>query len=65
MGYAAPETALKDAKNDIPIRNFTLSTGKTSARYIRMIVNATKVLPEWHPFAGNKSWVFIDEVTVK
>ncbi len=65
IGSAAPEFELKDLKRETPIRNYTVKPGKTKARYVRMLVNATKILPDWHPYHGNKSWVFIDEITIK
>ncbi|MDR1846830.1 MAG: DUF4838 domain-containing protein, partial [Bacteroidales bacterium] len=36
-----------------------------SFRYIKFIFKGTKQLPQWHAFAGEKSWFFLDEVIVK
>lgn len=38
---------------------------KMKTRYIRFEITATKTLPAWHHYTGNKSWVFIDEIVVK
>ena len=38
---------------------------KTAVSKVRLTVNASKQLPEWHPYHGNKSWLFIDEVEVR
>ena len=33
-----------------------------SVKYIRMEAQPVERLPEWHPAAGNKTWIMIDEV---
>lgn len=35
------------------------------ARYVKVEITATKVCPHWHYGVGQKSWVFVDEVTVE
>jgi len=49
------------------IFNFTidLSGRQISARYIRVQTNSPLLLPEWHEGAGEKSWVFCDEIIVE
>ncbi len=34
-------------------------------RFIKLNVEGTKVLPKWHLYAGNKSWIFIDEIIAR
>ncbi|MBR1513333.1 MAG: chitobiase/beta-hexosaminidase C-terminal domain-containing protein [Bacteroidales bacterium] len=34
------------------------------AKYVRVKVENQGVLPEWHPYAGQKSWIMVDEVVV-
>lgn len=34
-------------------------------KYLRVKVENQGVLPEWHPFAGEKAWVMVDEVTLE
>ncbi len=58
-------TTATNLQNEPPIREHVFKMQKTKARYIRFFVTATKLLPPWHPYKGNKSWVFIDEVTVR
>lgn len=36
-----------------------------SARYIKVKITASKMLPEWHAYHGNKSWLFVDELIVR
>lgn len=54
-----------DQQKEPPIREFTFKCVPAPVRYIRFFVTATKFLPLWHPYKGNKSWVFIDEITAK
>ena len=34
-------------------------------RYVRVKAENISVCPEWHPGAGDKAWLFIDEIVVK
>ena len=34
-------------------------------KFIRVKVENQGVLPEWHPYAGEKAWIMVDEVTVE
>ena len=34
-------------------------------KYVRVKVENQGVLPEWHPYAGQKAWVMVDEVTIE
>ena len=47
------------------IRNLVIDFYATSARFIRLHVTSIKECPEWHDGAGNKAWVFLDEVLIK
>ena len=35
------------------------------AKFVRVKVENYGVLPEWHPYAGQKAWIMVDEVTVE
>lgn len=35
------------------------------ARYVKIKVENLMKLPKWHPSAGDKSWVFVDEILVE
>ncbi len=35
-----------------------------SGRYIKVKAVNYKILPEWHKWAGNKSWLFVDEIII-
>lgn len=47
------------------IKSFQFQYSNIKARYIKFTVSASLVLPTWHSYAGNPSWLFIDEVIVK
>ena len=35
------------------------------AKFVRVKVENQGVLPEWHPYAGEKAWIMVDEVTME
>jgi beta-galactosidase len=34
-------------------------------KYIRLMAKSIKTCPEWHPGAGQKCWLFIDEISIE
>ncbi len=34
-------------------------------RYARIVARSTEALPEWHPGAGNRPWLFTDEIILE
>ena len=54
-----------DIKNKIDIKNYIFKFKNTKTKYIRFFITGTKNLPEWHAYKGNKSWIFVDEITIK
>lgn len=38
---------------------------KLSARYVRMVATSPGLCPDWHVGAGEKSWLFCDEVVIE
>ncbi|MEY1638706.1 GH92 family glycosyl hydrolase [Tenuifilum osseticum] len=58
-------------KSDIPenlmdptIKDFTANVD-TKARFVKVYAKAFGPLPSWHESAGEPSWLFIDEITIK
>ncbi|MCD6200228.1 MAG: family 20 glycosylhydrolase [Bacteroidales bacterium] len=45
--------------------DLVLKIPPTKARYVRILVINRGDCPDWHPGAGQKAWVFIDEVLVE
>ncbi len=42
-----------------------LNSSKKPFRYINLVANPLKVIPDWHEAAGNSTWLFVDEIIVK
>ncbi|MFC2102244.1 GH92 family glycosyl hydrolase [Bacteroidota bacterium] len=34
------------------------------ARYVRVVAKTPGICPDWHPGAGKKCWIFVDEISV-
>jgi len=47
------------------LKRFTLNFQKTNAQYFKVIVKNGGLLPKSHPAAGEKSWLFVDEITIQ
>ncbi|MBU2650804.1 MAG: GH92 family glycosyl hydrolase [Bacteroidetes bacterium] len=59
-------------KNDVDekyeggiIKDFMLQGLNEQVRYIKIIARNRGVCPEWHVGAGNKAWIFADEIIVE
>ncbi|MBN2357149.1 family 20 glycosylhydrolase [candidate division KSB1 bacterium] len=50
---------------DALVRNFRDVFLDTSARYVRVFAKNVAICPDWHPGAGGKAWVFVDEIRVE
>lgn len=37
----------------------------TTARYIKVVAKPVSSIPEWHPGAGEKTWIFADEIIIR
>ena len=46
-------------------KRFTAELGRQNARYIRVSALSRKTCPDWHIGAGQKAWIFVDEITVQ
>ena len=58
-------------KNDVSpkepgtiLKNFTAELS-TKARYVRVVAKNTGICPRWHKGAGNKAWIFADEIVIE
>lgn len=38
---------------------------ETSARYLKVVAQNAAAIPAWHPGAGSKGFLFVDEVVVE
>ncbi len=46
-------------------KDFIFKTHPIQARYIKVKAENYGVCPEWHLGAGGKTWLFVDELTIK
>ena len=46
-------------------KNFKLNVTNLNARYIKIKAENYGVCPDWHLGAGGKTWIFVDEITIK
>jgi hexosaminidase len=63
---------LKTIANDVPQKNpeilqkeFPAKFSNEKARFIKVKAVSIKTCPEWHPGAGEKAWLMIDEIIVE
>jgi hexosaminidase len=63
---AALSHGIPPEREDAFVHRFrhTLPAG-TRARYVRVRAENAGPLPAWHPGAGGKAWVFVDEIAVR
>ena len=47
------------------LKNFHVKIPAQKVRYIKIHAQNRKMCPDWHPGAGSKAWIFIDEIVVK
>jgi uncharacterized membrane protein/Leucine-rich repeat (LRR) protein len=52
----------KGEGGEASIKRVTLSLNESKARYFKIHIKNYRVLPDWHPSAGNPSWLFVDEI---
>ena len=50
---------------EVLVKDLAVPMGGTDARYVKVIARNVGVCPQWHPGAGSKAWLFIDEITVQ
>ena len=65
-------TKVADIKTDIApedmeskIRDYSQTISPVKARYVRVHANNLGKIPAWHPGAGGKAWVFVDEIAIR
>jgi hypothetical protein len=58
--------------NDVPPekegairKDFSVSLKSTRARFVRVRAKNRKVCPPWHKGAGDKAWIFADEIVIE
>ncbi len=56
--------SISPKKQDGLIRESELIDMNVTARYIKIFAKNIGTCPEWHPGAGGKAWIFVDEIIV-
>jgi hypothetical protein len=47
------------------VKEFGVNYVNKKARYIKVLAKNIEVCPDWHVGAGNKAWIFVDEITIR
>jgi len=48
----------------VRLMEFSIDVASIEARYIRVRARNVGICPEWHKGAGNKAWLFVDEISL-
>ena len=63
IGIVKPNIPLKT--NNILFQDFGLEFKSQPVKFVKVEAKNVGVCPTWHPGAGGKAWIFVDEVIVK
>lgn len=47
------------------IKDFSIDLATNEARFVRIKAKNVGTCPDWHPGAGGKAWLFVDEIVVE
>ena len=56
---------VSDRDTRVTVRDLSSTLPPRDARFVRVRARNYGAVPSWHPGAGGKSWVFVDEITVE
>jgi predicted alpha-1,2-mannosidase len=59
------ENTLTDRTNKPVLHDFSTPHFRQKARFVRVIATNRGVCPPWHPGAGDKAWIFADEIVIE
>jgi hypothetical protein len=62
---AAIETKFPKREMEHTIRDYVKTIDPVNARYVRVKATNLGVIPDWHPGAGFKAYIFVDEVFIE
>jgi hypothetical protein len=57
------QTEMRDRKK-ILIKDFTVKCDETNVRFVKIVAKNIGTCPSWHPGAGGKAWLFVDEIGI-
>ncbi|MDX2443662.1 MAG: sialate O-acetylesterase [Bacteroidales bacterium] len=52
-------------ENSPIIQKFETEVGRINIRYVKVVAKNLTSIPSWHPGAGQKAWLFVDEIVVQ
>jgi hypothetical protein len=50
---------------EVLVKDCTFPAGEIKARYVRVVARNVGTCPPWHDGAGNKAWLFVDEIVIE
>ncbi len=59
------QTSVISRAENVGVKDFSCSIRQISARFVRVVAKNVGTCPPWHPGAGGKAWLFVDEVIVE
>jgi predicted alpha-1,2-mannosidase len=59
------ENTLPDRTDKPVLHDFTTGDIRHRARFVRVIAHNRGTCPPWHPGAGDKAWIFADEIVIE
>jgi len=62
--FALINNDLDPKQQDREIKEFALNREAVEARYVRIFAKSIITCPQWHAGAGDKAWLFVDEVII-
>ncbi|HEX7175683.1 MAG TPA: GH92 family glycosyl hydrolase [Pyrinomonadaceae bacterium] len=62
---ASVETDVPVRDESVMVKDFVREFARKRARYLRVRAYNYGVIPAWHPGAGDRAWVFVDEIIVE
>ena len=62
---ASVETDVSVRDESVTVKDFAGEFARRQARYVRVRAYNFGVIPAWHPGAGDRAWVFVDEIIVE
>lgn len=63
LSPASVSNTVSEKDEMIQTKEFAVDPPSVKARYVRVRAKNIGVCPEWHKGAGNKAWLFVDEIT--
>jgi len=56
---------IQQKNSEVILKDFTAEFNNQKARFIKVKAESIKKCPDWHPGAGGKVWLFIDEIVIE